>query len=575
MATWTIGAVSVTRVEEQIGFASFPPEQYLAGFERELLQRHLPWLVPHHYSPEHDRLVTSVHSWLIRTDRHTILLDCCGGNHKERPGLARFHQRDTPYLARLREAGAAPEDIDIVLCTHLHADHVGWNTMLRDGRWIPTFPNAKYLFSRSEDEYGDPRRNPAADADPQRGCAYRDSVLPVIEAGQAVLLDGTHAIDDAMVVEPAPGHTPGHVILKLHDRGERALFCGDALHHPLQVYAPHWNSRFCEVPEQALVTRRRLLEHCAEQGALLFPVHFGAPHVGAITERRRLLAAIRRWQGNLTRAVQRRAASATPSILDAHHAGGRAVHATQPQRQRHQLEAAADAPEVGEKLDHRNAGLEPALVVGAALGRQQRHAPERLFRETIHGDRRHAAGRRPLAHARLEMDGVVPERGCAPGPVGPQRLDDSDLAGRRNDTGPLQVVAADAGAGGLAADIQHHRIAHHQTVERKLVHRAAVRQKMPGRVDMGPDMGVQGEHRIHVTDGGRIRHDVDAFAREPCALILVHDGGRLHLHRILLVQRNLRNAGHPGDDGKREIDDTRHGVVPVHTLLVANDTLLS
>ena len=139
MATWTIGAVSVTRVEEQIGFASFPPEQYLAGFERTLLQKHLPWLVPHHYSPEHDRLVTSVHSWLIRTDRHTILLDCCGGNHKERPGLARFHQRDTPYLARLRAAGAAPEDIDIVLCTHLHADHVGWNTMLRDGRWVPTF----------------------------------------------------------------------------------------------------------------------------------------------------------------------------------------------------------------------------------------------------------------------------------------------------------------------------------------------------------------------------------------------------------------------------------------------------
>ena len=280
MATWTIGAVSVTRVEEQIGFASFPPEQYLAGFERTLLQKHLPWLVPHHYSPEHDRLVTSVHSWLIRTNRHTILLDCCGGNHKERPGLARFHQRDTPYLARLLAAGAAPEDIDIVLCTHLHADHVGWNTMLRDGRWVPTFPNASYLFSRAEDEYGDPRRNPAADADPQRGRAYRDSVLPVIEAGQAVLLDGTHAIDDAMLIEPAPGHTPGHVVLKLVDQGERALFCGDALHHPLQVYAPHWNSRFCELPAQARATRRRVLEHCAEHRALLFPC-ISAPRTSA------------------------------------------------------------------------------------------------------------------------------------------------------------------------------------------------------------------------------------------------------------------------------------------------------
>jgi glyoxylase-like metal-dependent hydrolase (beta-lactamase superfamily II) len=279
---WTIGAVTVTRVEEQIGFASFPPEQYLVGFERELLRRHLAWLAPNHYSPEHDRFVTSVHSWLIRTPRHTILLDCCAGNHKERPGFARFHQLDTPYLARLREAGVAPEDIDIVLCTHLHADHVGWNTMLRDGRWVPTFPNAKYLFSRAENEIGDPRRNPAADADLQRGGAYRDSVLPVIEAGQAVLLDGTHAIDDTMLVEPAPGHTPGHVILNLADRDARALFCGDVLHHPLQVYAPRWNSRFCELPVAARATRRRVLEHCAEHNALLFPVHFGAPHVAAI-----------------------------------------------------------------------------------------------------------------------------------------------------------------------------------------------------------------------------------------------------------------------------------------------------
>jgi glyoxylase-like metal-dependent hydrolase (beta-lactamase superfamily II) len=280
--TWSIGAVSVTRVEELLGFASVAPERYLAGLEREVLQRHLSWLVPHHYSVEHDRFITSVHSWLIRTAWHTILLDCCAGNHKERPGFARFHQLDTPFLKRLRAAGAAPEQIDIVLCTHLHSDHVGWNTIRRDGRWVPTFPNAQYLFSRIENEHGDPRRNPAADADPQRGEAYRDSVLPVIEAGQAVLLEGAHQVDDAMMVEPAPGHTPGHVVLRLEQGDERALFCGDAVHHPLQVYAPHWNSGFCELPEQARATRRRLLEHCAERNALLFPVHFGAPHVAAI-----------------------------------------------------------------------------------------------------------------------------------------------------------------------------------------------------------------------------------------------------------------------------------------------------
>jgi glyoxylase-like metal-dependent hydrolase (beta-lactamase superfamily II) len=282
MATWSVGSISVTRVGEQIGFSSLPPEQFLVGFDRDLLARHLEWLVPNHYSPGDDRLITSVHSWLIRTGKHTILLDCCAGNHKDRPGFTRFHRLDTPWLDRLREAGAAPEDIDIVLCTHLHSDHVGWNTMLRDGRWVPTFPNARYLFSRAENEHGDPRRNPAADADLQRSNSYRDSVLPVIEAGQAELIDGTHGIGDAMLIEPAPGHTRGHIVLKLDDRGERALLCGDAVHHPLQVYAPHWNSGFCELPEAARATRRRLLEHCAEHGALLFPIHFGAPHVAAI-----------------------------------------------------------------------------------------------------------------------------------------------------------------------------------------------------------------------------------------------------------------------------------------------------
>jgi len=279
---WTIGTVRVTRVEEQLGFASVPPEKFFVGFEREVLERHLAWLVPNHYSPEHNRLISSVHSWLIRTPRHTILLDCCAGNHKERPGFARFHQLDTPYLAHLRAAGVAPEEIDIVLCTHLHSDHVGWNTMLRDGRWVPTFPNAKYLFSRAENDYGDPRRNPAAAADPQRNNAYRDSVLPVIEAGQAVLLDGAHAIDDTMLVEPAPGHTIGHVVLKLADQGQRALFSGDAIHHALQVHMPNWNSCFCEIPDEARAARHRVLGHCADERALLFPIHFGAPHVAAI-----------------------------------------------------------------------------------------------------------------------------------------------------------------------------------------------------------------------------------------------------------------------------------------------------
>jgi glyoxylase-like metal-dependent hydrolase (beta-lactamase superfamily II) len=282
MSTWTVGPVSVTRIEEMLGYGSFPPAQYFTGFEREVLERNLGWLVPNHYAPEKDAIITSVHSWLIRTPRHTILLDCCAGNHKERTYWPRFHQLDTPFLERLAAAGARPEDIDIVLCTHLHADHIGWNTVLRDGRWVPTFPNAKYLFSRKENDFWDPRINVAGADDPGRRIAYQDSVLPVVEAGQAQLVDGLHAIDDQLLVEPAPGHTPGHILLKLAAAGRAGVFCGDVLHHPLQIYAPHWNSQFCELPDEARATRRKLLEHCAEKRALLFPTHFGAPHVAAI-----------------------------------------------------------------------------------------------------------------------------------------------------------------------------------------------------------------------------------------------------------------------------------------------------
>ena len=172
MATWSVGtAVTITRVEEQLGIAHMPREKYFRGFERDVLQRHLHWLAPDHYDPQQDRVITSVHSWLIRAHGLTILLDSCGGNHKDRPWTPRFHQQNIPFLDRLAAAGARPEDIDIVLCTHLHADHTGWNTMLRDGRWVPTFPNANYLFSRTENDYWDVRKNPAMKTDPRAACS--------------------------------------------------------------------------------------------------------------------------------------------------------------------------------------------------------------------------------------------------------------------------------------------------------------------------------------------------------------------------------------------------------------------
>jgi glyoxylase-like metal-dependent hydrolase (beta-lactamase superfamily II) len=146
---------------------------------------------------------------------------------------------------------------------------------------VPTFPNAKYLFSRTDDAYWDVRKNPAMATDP-RHMAYEDSVLPVVQSGQAVLVDDGYDVTSKLSVEAAPGHSPGHVLFKLADQGKRAVFCGDVIHHALQVYAPHWNHMADERPADAAVSRRRLLESCAEHDALLFPIHFGAPHVVAI-----------------------------------------------------------------------------------------------------------------------------------------------------------------------------------------------------------------------------------------------------------------------------------------------------
>ena len=290
MTTWTIGSVSVTRVEEQLGITNQPCEKYFPNFERDVLERHREWVAPNHYSPQHDRFVTSVHSWLIRIDDLTILLDTCGGNHKDRPWTHRFHQRNTPYLERLRAAGAAPDDIDLVLCTQLHADHVGWNTILRDGRWVPTFPNAKYLFSRTDDAYWDKRKNLTMANDP-RHMAYEDSVLPVVQSGQAVLVDDGYNITSKLTVEAAPGHSPGHVLFNLLDEGRRAVFCGDVIHHALQIYAPHWTHMADEWPDKSVASRRKMLGACAEHDALLFPIHFGAPHVARISRGTRGFAA--------------------------------------------------------------------------------------------------------------------------------------------------------------------------------------------------------------------------------------------------------------------------------------------
>jgi glyoxylase-like metal-dependent hydrolase (beta-lactamase superfamily II) len=283
MTSFQIGSTSVTRIEESAGLG-FQAKVLLPDWHDGIIAEHKSWLVPGHFNVEKQRFVLSVHSWLIRTKHHNILVDTCGGDDKDRPDFLAFHQKKTGYLEKLAAAGLQPEDIDYVLCTHLHIDHVGWNTRLIDGRWVPTFPNAKYVFSPADLALYDPAAGIGGDK-AERAQLYQDSILPIIASGQTEHVTGPHTLGDGLHIEGAPGHTPGHVILRLAEAGQEALFVGDIMHHPIQVYQPEWNSAFCIDPVAARQSRRRVLERCAEHGGLLCPAHFAAPHFGHITAR--------------------------------------------------------------------------------------------------------------------------------------------------------------------------------------------------------------------------------------------------------------------------------------------------
>ncbi len=279
MVASVIGDITVHRVEENAG-PSFLPDRLYPDWTPNHLEAHRDWMVPRAFHERSGRLVMSLHSWLLHTPHHTVLVDSCVGNGKTR-SLGIWNDLDTPWLDRLKAAGAAPEDIDIVLCTHLHTDHVGWNTRLENGRWTPTFPNATYLIGKIDYQYRTQRLALYPDEEPMDG-AFADSVQPLVEAGQAIMVEDGYRIDETLTIEAAPGHTPGHMIIALSSGGEEALFVGDIMHHPVQVHEPHWNSSFCEWPEHAAVTRRRLLERVADRPVLLLPSHFPGPGCGHV-----------------------------------------------------------------------------------------------------------------------------------------------------------------------------------------------------------------------------------------------------------------------------------------------------
>lgn len=273
-----VGEVEITRIEE-IMLAE--PSTLFAEWRPEHLAENRHWLIPRFYDPAGDAFPTSIHTWLVRTKRHVIVIDTAGGNGKERPASPRFHRLDTPYLERLRAAGVSPAQVDTVICTHLHVDHVGWNTTKVGDRWVPTFPNATYIFSRTECEARDPKRG-AATKPPATHFVFLDSVQPIIEAGKAKIVEGNERLTDEITLMPTPGHAPGQMAVRLRSRGEEAMFIADVMHQPVQIVYPAWNSKYCEDPEVARRTRKHVLEHCAEHRSLVLPAHFGSPHAGRV-----------------------------------------------------------------------------------------------------------------------------------------------------------------------------------------------------------------------------------------------------------------------------------------------------
>lgn len=278
MSGWAIGRFTVDRVVESQG-PIFPPTALFLTATPAAIESHRHWLEPNLMDPESGLLVVSFHTYVVRTPRHTILVDTGAGNHKDRPDKLRFHMKEFPYLERLAAAGVNPEAVDVVLCTHLHVDHVGWNTRLQNGRWAPTFPRAKYLFGRKEWEHWQAEaKRPGGKVEGH----HEDSVLPVIEAGQAVFVEGDHEIEDGIWLEPAPGHTPGHLSVHLSGGGREAVMVGDVMNHALQVAEPDWNTCFCADQDLARRTRRAFLERYAGTDTLVMPGHFPTPTVGRI-----------------------------------------------------------------------------------------------------------------------------------------------------------------------------------------------------------------------------------------------------------------------------------------------------
>jgi glyoxylase-like metal-dependent hydrolase (beta-lactamase superfamily II) len=280
MQRFHLGEVEITKVVEWQGEIA-PARFIVPDSPPRVWQDNASLLQPDHWNPVTDMYRGAVQTWVLRSEGKVVLVDTGVGNDRRRPQIPLFDHLATDFLDRLAQAGVRPEQVDVVINTHIHYDHVGWNTRLSDGEWTPTFRNATYLIPRADQTYFDPRnahRRPAPRDDHERLhregslLVYADSIAPVL--GRAVLWEGAHRIDGNLSLEPAPGHTPGSCVVRLSSGSDRAVFVGDVVHSPVQIIEPGCNSCFCEDPRQAAATRLALLERAADAGELVVPAHF-------------------------------------------------------------------------------------------------------------------------------------------------------------------------------------------------------------------------------------------------------------------------------------------------------------
>lgn len=274
MLSWRIGDVKISRVVEMEMPVPYSEDTaFLRQATPEALKR-IPWLAPYFVTPE-GNLVLSIQALLVEAPGMKLVVDTCVGNDRPR-SLLQGQMLATPFLKHITEAGFGRKEVDAVVCTHLHVDHVGWNTMLVDGKFVPTFPRARYLIGRKEYEHWS-----AAGQDEQQQI-LNDSVRPIFDAGLAQMVEMDHRISPEIRLMPTVGHTPGHVSVLIESKGEKAVITGDMMHHPCQIANPHWSPGFDSDKKASAATRAAMLKDWAGEPILVIGTHFAAPTAGHI-----------------------------------------------------------------------------------------------------------------------------------------------------------------------------------------------------------------------------------------------------------------------------------------------------